>query len=91
MPTIFELVGAVAPANIDGASMMPLIRKEQERIRNIALSEGGVAIPKGEMPGAVIALPWTLLFQEGGCYGSNQQALPRNPGQTTSRCLYNLI
>ena len=89
MPTLLQLVGAVEPADIDGTSILPLLQGKSDKVRNIALSEGGVAIPKGEMPGAVISLPWTLLFHEGGCNVAMHEELPRRPGET-SRCLYNL-
>jgi hypothetical protein len=47
MPTLLELVGAVVPADIDGASMVPLLTGKTEQIRTVALSEGGVAAPRG--------------------------------------------
>lgn len=88
LPTLLELVGALPPAGIDGASMLPLLRGEVERIRDIALSEGGVARDWGGGPkGAVIALPWTLLRQQRGC-GTGQDG-PRQAGGPAT-CLYDL-
>jgi arylsulfatase A-like enzyme len=89
LPTILELVGAVAPADIDGTSMLPLVLGEVETLRHTALSEGGVARPQGDLPGAVIELPWTLLLHEGGCDTPADRQPPRAPGEP-ARCLYNV-
>ena len=89
LPTILEYVGATIPAGIDGVSMLPLLRGEAEQIRSVTISEGGVAQPKGEMPGAVIAPPWALLLQEIGCDAPVDHSPPRRPGEV-AKCLYNL-
>ena len=89
LPTILEYVGATLPAGIDGVSMLPILQGKTEEIRAITISEGGVAQPQGEMPGAVIAPPWSLLLQEIGCDGPVEQSPPRKPGEV-ARCLYNL-
>ena len=89
LPTILDIVGVQAPHDIDGRSMLPLLRGEKESIRKVTLASGGAAPPKGEMPGAVIAPPWTLLLHEGGCDDVENRRLLRTPN-TNSRCLYNL-
>lgn len=90
LPTLLEIVGAVPPAGIDGASMVPLLRGEAKAIREIALVEGGVAKQIGPHPkGAVIALPFTLLRQQRGCGGPPGKDPPRNGGEPAT-CLYDV-
>ncbi len=86
LPTVLDAVGAVAPAGVNGASMLPLFTGKAESIRTTTLVEGGVTW-RGEGPprGAVIAPPWALLQQDPGC-GS---AGPRAPG-APGTCLFNL-
>ncbi len=68
LPTVLELVGAVTPAGIDGASMVPLYTGERDAIRSTTLVEGGVSWREDGAPrGAVISLPWTLLTQDQEC------------------------
>ena len=86
-PTLLDLVGAVEPADIDGASMVPLLTGDAERIREMTLIEGGVTLAASATPrGAVIAPPWALLRQDRGCGG---QEGPRQPGEP-AECLYDL-
>ncbi|MBM4391482.1 MAG: sulfatase [Deltaproteobacteria bacterium] len=90
LPTLLEIVGAVSPAEIDGGSMLPLMRGEAAAIREIALVEGGVAKQIGPHPkGAVIALPFTLLRQQRGCGGAPGQDPPRLGGEPAT-CLYDV-
>ncbi len=90
LPTLLDLVGAVVPAGIDGASMVPLFTGTAASIRTTALIEGGVSWrDDAKHPrGAVIAPPWALLRQDRGCGGTGESA--RGPGEPAS-CLYNLL
>jgi arylsulfatase A-like enzyme len=91
LPTLFELVGAVSPAGIDGTSLVPLMTGKSESVRRIALIEGGVARQISPIPrGAVVSLPWTLLRQERGCGGSLADDPPRNGGEPAT-CLFNIV
>jgi arylsulfatase A-like enzyme len=87
-PTLLDLVGAVPPADADGASIVPVLRGERADIRTTALVEGGVARQKAGPPrGAVISGPWALLRQDMGCPdGGGGPPPPGSPGL----CLYNL-
>ncbi len=86
-PTLLELVGAVTPAGIDGASMVPLATGKADEIRAMTLIEGGVTLQQGPTPrGAVIAPPWALVRQDRGCGGQDGPRAPGEPGE----CLYNL-
>lgn len=86
LPTLLDAVGAVAPAGIDGASMVPLLRGDVDTIRSTTLIEGGVVWHKdGNARGAVIAPPWALLRQDQGCDGGDY----RQPDQPAT-CLYDL-
>lgn len=90
MPTVLELLGAVPPAEIDGASIVPLLQGKSDAIRKISLIEGGVARQAEGVPrGAVISLPWTLLRQERGCGGSPGSDPPRKPGEPAT-CLFDV-
>ena len=89
LPTILDSVGAVPPANIDGTSMLPLLRKEQDSIRKVTLAAGGVAPKRGELTGAVVAPPWTLLLHDRYCNDLNDYRPKRRQGKNL-RCLYNL-
>ena len=85
LPTILESVGAMEPAGIDGRSMLGLMQSKTEKIRDIALSEGGVAQHNQDnLSAAIISPPWTLLRQRSGCGES------RWPPGTTPVCLYNI-
>lgn len=87
LPTILQLVGAVSPAGIDGASMVPLFTGEAESIRSTAIIEGGVVWHDDGSPrGAVIAPPYALLRQDTGCDGGDLR-LPNQP----ATCLYDLV
>jgi len=89
LPSLLELVGAVPPVGIDGASVVPLLRGEAEAVRHTTLIEGGVARAQSKTPrGAVIGGDWALLVQDMGC-GPDQRTAPRPPGEPFS-CLYNL-
>lgn len=75
LPTLLELVGGVAPAGIDGVSLVPLLRGDKEAVRSAALVEGGVARQReGVDPtGAVITAEWALLRQWRGCGGPTRR------------------
>ncbi len=87
LPTILDLVGAVTPAAIDGASMLPLFDGTADSIRTTTLVEGGVSWHNDGFPrGAVVAPPWALIRQDRGCDGGDP---PRKPGEPAT-CLYDL-
>ena len=89
LPTILDLIGAVEPAGIDGASLVPLMKGEEDVEARLVLSEGGVARQIGsDLPGAVITDPWILLKQRRGC-GNSPQSSPRVMSGTMQVCLYN--
>ena len=89
LPTVLDYIGATKPAGIDGTSLIPIMQGKSENVRNVTLSEGGVAQPIGDMPGAVIAPPWALLLHEIGCDAPAHLSPPRKPGEV-ARCLYNI-
>ena len=90
LPTLLELVGATIPANVDGASMLPLLRGSAESVRSTALVEGGVAKQVRGVPrGAVVSLPYTLLRQERGCGSPSGSDPPSKPGEPTT-CLFDV-
>jgi arylsulfatase A-like enzyme len=83
LPTLLELIGAVAPAGIDGLSLVPQLRGSTLSSRHIALVEGGaVWRDRDQVRGAVIAPPWTLLVQDRGCESEGELRL--------DTCLYHL-
>jgi len=78
-PTLMELVGAKAPADIDGVSAVPVLKGEAEVVRATAFVEGGVTLQDPDNPrGAVIAPPWVLLHQDMIC-GPMGQGAPQPP------------
>jgi len=89
LPTIFESVGVVQPAGIDGVSLLPVLMGQAAQVRTMVLSEGGVARHDGDsLPGAVIAPPWALLTQRSGCGAGTISPLREDGGMP--RCLFNL-
>jgi arylsulfatase A-like enzyme len=87
LPTLLELVGAMSPAGIDGRSLLPVITGQADQVRGATLVEGGVSWrDDGQLRGALISPPWTLLRQDRGC-GSNETA--RAVGEPAT-CLFNL-
>ncbi len=83
LPTILELVGAKAPAGIDGSSLNPVIAGDKDAVRAMTLVEGGVSWhADGKARGAVITQDWAMLRQDRGC-GEG----PRAPGSSPS-CLF---
>ena len=70
--------------------MLPLLTGESDTIRSLALSEGGVALPRTDhLPGAVISLPWTLLRHDGGCRVGAGPVMRRNLN-APDVCLFDL-
>jgi arylsulfatase A-like enzyme len=89
LPTVLELVGAVAPAGIDGRSLVPVLSDPSVSIRGTALIEGGVSwTPRDGMRGAVISPPWALLRQPLMCVTGRPEPPPA-PGEPF-KCLFNL-
>ena len=90
LPTLLELVGAVTPADIDGRSMVPLLTGESDKVRDMALVEGGVAKhDESVLRGAVVAPPYMLVRQDRGCDGPPGRDPPRRPGEPAT-CLYDM-
>ena len=88
LPTVLDLVGAVAPAGIDGRSAVPMLTDPTQTIRSTALVEGGVSwTPRDTMRGAVIAPPWALLRQPVMCTTGRPEP-PPGPGEPF-KCLFN--
>ncbi|MAY80294.1 MAG: hypothetical protein CL930_05845 [Deltaproteobacteria bacterium] len=89
LPTILDLVGAVAPSGIDGESMTPMLRDPNVEIRSTALVEGGVSwTPRDSMRGAVISPPYALLRQPLVCSMRTVEPPPK-PGEPFT-CLYDM-
>ena len=87
LPTVLDLVGAAAPAGIDGASLVPVLEGRSEVARHRTLVEGGVSWhDDDELRGAIISPPWALLRQDRGCGGS----APVAPGKPAT-CLFDLV
>jgi len=80
VPTLLALVGADAPANIDGVSLLPLLRNEVSTVRQTTLIEGDPSMQEGHaLSGAVISPPWVLMHQPTPCAGMVR--LPPPSGQ----------
>lgn len=63
-PTITALVGAPAPAGVDGVSLAPLLAGSEPAVRSTTLVEGGVMADRPEvLRGALVSPPWALLLQ----------------------------
>ena len=89
LPTILDLVGAVAPAGIDGVSLLPYLTGREGGPHELVLSEGGVARHEGpDLPGAVIAPPWLLMKQQRGC--PEESAGMRFMDGSMPVCLFNM-
>ena len=85
LPTVLESVGAMVPASIDGRSMLGIMQSKEEKVRDIALSEGGVARHDAKnLAAAIISPPYTLLRQRLGCGES------RWPPGEIPVCLYDI-
>ena len=91
-PTIAELVGAAAPAGVDGVSLVPVFTGALPSVRSTALVEGGVMADRPEvLRGAVIAPPWTLLVQPPAAALKGGPPAPGlRPGQLVEQ-LYDLV
>ena len=96
LPTIAELVGVTPPEGIDGVSLLPLLKKSATSVRSTVLVEGGPAWQgHGQLPGAVISPPWTLLEQSFLCTPTDTQPPPPAPGEPLDdnlihTCLFHL-
>ncbi len=102
LPTVLEMVGAVVPEGIDGLSMVPLLTREKKAIRSTVLVEGGPGWNgAGDLPGAVISPPYTLLQQTFHCEEPGASGMSKAPpgkvpkpgsGETepVNKCLFNL-
>jgi arylsulfatase len=89
LPTILDLVGAIAPSGIDGVSLLPYLTGGEGSPHEVVLSEGGVARQEGpDMPGAVIAPPWLLMKQQRGC--PEESAGMRFMDGSMPVCLFNM-
>ena len=81
LPTLLELVGAVRPADIDGTSLMPLLRADVDSVRQTALIEGSPSLQPGDLiPGAVVSPPWVMMYQPTPCSGPIKPPPPPTPG-----------
>ena len=68
LPTLLELVGATAPAGIDGVSLVPVLRGAAAQARSVTFVEGGATSGSdGAVFGAVVAPPHVLLHQGFPC------------------------
>ncbi len=97
LPTLTNLVGVTPPSGIDGESLVPVITRASSAIRSTALLEGDPSwTGDGELPGAVISPPWTLLRQTFPCTpGEQHKRPPPPPGAPLGEplmytCLFNL-
>ncbi len=63
-PTIAALIGAPAPAGVDGVSLAPVLSGSEPSIRSTTLVEGGVMADRPDvLRGALVSPPWALLLQ----------------------------
>ncbi len=90
-PTLAELVGAAAPAGIDGVSLVPVLRGEAASVRLTTIVEGGVMLDRPEsLRGALLSPPWSLLIQPPASVLSGGPPQPgTRPGQLETT-LYDL-
>lgn len=102
LPTVAELVGVVAPEGIDGVSMVSALRGQATAVRQTVLVEGSPSwTGEGQLPGAVISLPYAMLQQAFKCTpaletgpGSHQPPQPSGRSEMGKApmytCLFNL-
>ena len=97
LPTLTSLVGVTPPTGIDGESLVPALQNKSKQIRSTALLEGDPSwTGDGDLPGAVISPPWTLLQQTFPCTpGDQHERPPPPPGAPLGEplmytCLFNL-
>ena len=97
LPTLTALVGVTPPTGIDGASLVPILDKTSSAVRSTTLLEGDPSwTGDGELPGAVVSPPWTLLRQTFPCTpGEQHERPPPPPGAPLGEplmytCLFNL-
>lgn len=97
LPTLASIVGVTPPTGIDGTSLVPLLNRSASEVRSTALLEGDPSwTGEGELPGAVISPPWTLLRQTFPCTpGEQHERPPPPPGAPLGEplmytCLFNL-
>ena len=96
LPTIAEMVGVMPPEGIDGVSLLPIMTGKEQSVRSTVLVEGGPAWQgHGQLPGAVVSPPWTLLEQSFLCTPTDPRPPPPAPGEPLHEnpiytCLFNL-
>lgn len=97
LPTLTSLVGVTPPTGIDGESLVPVLRDNSQQVRSTTLLEGDPSwTGDGDLPGAVISPPWTLLQQTFPCTpGEQHERPPPPPGAPLGEplmytCLFNL-
>jgi len=81
MPTILELTGVKDPGTMHGKSLMPLINREKESLRNCAVSSWSLIFgPRTWRPATITTKEWALIYGgkvglEGSRVGTESQPI----------------
>lgn len=81
MPTLMELAGAPVPEDVTAASLLPMARGEQERIRDIAVTSWSFRGWRPYLPSCIRDSEWSMVWWRSGVR-PRLHHLPTDPGET---------
>ena len=82
-PTLLDLAGVRVPSTMKTASLAPLLKREQERVRDAAVSSWSLRGWSVHRPSMIRTDEWAMVFWRSGI-APELYHLPTDPGETTN-------
>ncbi len=83
MPTLLDVAGVKKPDTVTTSSLLPVIRGEQEQVRDVAVSSWSLRGWSLHRPSVIRSDEWSLVFWRSGVEPELYH-LPTDPGETNN-------